>query len=89
MIKKKNKQPHDARYCGAKTRQGDFCRQVAGWGTDHVGYGRCKLHGGASPGPPKGNCNAWKHGFYSAEAIQERIRIRSVLRNARDLLDKL
>lgn len=31
--------------------------------------GRCKLHGGKSPGPPKGNRNAWKQGRYSADAI--------------------
>lgn len=35
--------------CGAKTRAGSPCRLPAGWGTDHVGEGRCKLHGGASP----------------------------------------
>lgn len=49
--------------CGAKTRSGGRCRLVAGWGTDHVGEGRCKLHGGASlkgPDHPR-----WKHGRYS------------------------
>lgn len=35
--------------CGAKTRQGHPCRQVAGYMTDHVGTGRCGFHGGASP----------------------------------------
>ena len=39
-------------YCGAKTRKGTPCRRPAGWGTDHVGTGKCKLHGGASTGPP-------------------------------------
>jgi len=34
--------------CGAKTRAGTSCRRPAGWGTDHVGEGRCKLHGGRS-----------------------------------------
>lgn len=35
------------RYCGAKKRQGEGnCTRPAGWGTDHVGIGRCKLHGG-------------------------------------------
>jgi hypothetical protein len=29
------------------------------------GRTRCKLHGGASTGAPKGNSNAVKHGFYS------------------------
>jgi len=36
--------------CGAKNRAGDPCHRPAGWGTDHVGYGRCKLHGGKSKG---------------------------------------
>lgn len=35
--------------CGAKTSSGGSCQQQAGWGTDHIGVGRCKLHGGASP----------------------------------------
>ena len=35
--------------CGAKTRAGTPCTLRAGWGTDHVGDGRCKLHGGKSP----------------------------------------
>lgn len=35
--------------CGAKNRAGTPCQQKAGWGTEHVGYGRCKLHGGKSP----------------------------------------
>jgi hypothetical protein len=35
--------------CGAKTRTGGRCGKPAGWGTDHVGYGNCKLHFGATP----------------------------------------
>lgn len=35
--------------CGAKTRGGTPCQRPAGAGTGHVGTGRCKLHGGASP----------------------------------------
>lgn len=36
--------------CGARRRQGDgVCRRPAGAGTNHVGFGRCKLHGGATP----------------------------------------
>jgi hypothetical protein len=38
---------HDPRVCGARKRQGEgLCGQAAGWGTDHPGSGRCKLHGG-------------------------------------------
>lgn len=35
--------------CGAQKRQGEkgeTCTLAAGWGTDHVGTGRCRLHGG-------------------------------------------
>jgi hypothetical protein len=35
--------------CGAKTRKGTPCEKTAGWGTSHVGVGRCRQHGGASP----------------------------------------
>jgi hypothetical protein len=45
---------HDSRFCGGKKHQGDgTCRRPAGWGTDHAGEGRCKLHGGCSPGIAK------------------------------------
>ena len=50
--------------CEAKTRAGGSCRQVAGWATNHIGEGRCKLHGGASSGPPNGNKNAVTTGAY-------------------------
>lgn len=35
--------------CGAKARSGKPCKQQAGWGTDHLGFANCKLHGGLSP----------------------------------------
>jgi hypothetical protein len=42
---------HESSYpiCGARTRSGQRCRRPAGWGTGHVGYGRCRLHCGATP----------------------------------------
>lgn len=36
-------------FCGAKTRSSTPCKRPAGAGTTHVGIGRCRLHGGASP----------------------------------------
>jgi len=53
--------------CGATKRNdsGEPCSLPAGWGTNHVGEGRCKLHGGASTGAPKNNQNRIKHGLYS------------------------
>ena len=75
--------PYDKKYCGAKTRAGTPCRRPAGWGTDHVGEGRCKLHGGKSTGAPpekmKGNQNAKKHGFFSRYIPQETLEIMGML----------
>ena len=34
--------------CGATTRQDTDCGRPAGWGTDHPGFGQCKLHGGST-----------------------------------------
>lgn len=60
--------------CGALSRsrrKGDLCHMTAGQGTKHVGYGRCKYHGGCNTGPstPEAKAavaqNATKHGFYS------------------------
>lgn len=35
--------------CNARTRSGNLCRLPAGHRTTHVGQGRCRLHGGATP----------------------------------------
>jgi hypothetical protein len=34
--------------CGAKKKNGAACRAFAGQGTDHLGVGRCKFHGGST-----------------------------------------
>jgi hypothetical protein len=55
--------------CEAKTRAGTPCRKPAGWGTDHVGQGRCRLHGGASL---RGRASpSFKHGLYSKYLTEE------------------
>lgn len=63
----------DAKFntCGAKTRQGHPCKHPAGFGTDHLGSGRCKFHGGASKGAPKKNKNSEKHGLFSKHLPEE------------------
>ena len=45
--------------------------------------GRCRMHGGTSPGAPKRNKNALKHGRYTAEAIARRRSISTLIRAAR------
>jgi len=63
--------------CGAKTRAATSCQCPAIRGRQ-----RCRLHGGRSPGAPRGNKNGnFKDGHFTAEAIEER-------RWARDLVDQ-
>ncbi len=52
--------------CGAKTRSGAPCQRPA-----LAGKKRCRLHGGASTGAPKGNKNSLKHGIYSRVIREE------------------
>lgn len=47
--------------CRAQTRGGQSCKNAA------MPNGRCRMHGGMSPGAPKGNKNALKHGEYTAQ----------------------
>lgn len=55
-----------SKFCGARKRQGEgTCRRPSGWGTNHLGYGRCKLHGGTTPS-----------GKVSAEREEVRARLR-------------
>jgi hypothetical protein len=54
--------------CGAKTRAGGQCRCPA-----IRGRLRCRIHGGLSPGAPKGVRNGnYVDGTFVAEAIEER-----------------
>ena len=63
--------------CGARTRSGSPCQSPA------MRNGRCRMHGGASTGAPRGNKNAFKHGRYSAEALARRRSISLLIRAAR------
>jgi hypothetical protein len=70
--------------CGARTRSGTPCRSPA------MSNGRCRMHGGASPGAPKGERNGmWKHGLRSAEAIERRRRKAAEVRMLRQAIREL
>lgn len=62
--------------CGAKNRQGNPCQLPA-----MRGKKRCRLHGGKSTGAP-GNKNAWKHGYYSGEAVEARRATTALIRES-------
>jgi hypothetical protein len=62
--------------CGAKTRAGKSCQCPA-----IRSRSRCRLHGGRSTGAPSGRDNGnYRDGTFTAEALQERQWLRSVVR---------
>jgi hypothetical protein len=67
-------QAQPSKPCGARTRAGTPCPTPA------MANGRCRMHGGLSPGPPKGSRNALKHGRYTAQAIARRREIGALIR---------
>ncbi|HEV2610618.1 MAG TPA: HGGxSTG domain-containing protein [Noviherbaspirillum sp.] len=74
-------QLHAAARCGAKTRSGAPCM-----GPAVQGKRRCRMHGGNSPGAPKGNRNALKHGQYSARALELRRKAAKIRRELAKLV---
>lgn len=83
MIEKSRNNPmhshlHSAPRCLARSRSGKPCQSPA------MPNGRCRMHGGPSPGAPKGNQNAFKHGRYSARSIAEKRRIAALISEMRE-----
>jgi hypothetical protein len=70
---------HRSQRCLARRRRGSPCQSPA------MPNGRCRMHGGPSPGAPKGNKNAYKHGRYTAKTIADR-RAVAALNSPSDLL---
>jgi hypothetical protein len=61
--------------CGARTRGGTPCQRPA-----IRGRKRCRLHGGLSPGAPRGEKNGnFKTGDWTLDAIEERKWLRSLV----------
>ena len=90
-MERRNKRPEplplrQAPQCGAKTRRGSACKAKAA-----NGKGRCRLHGGAlGSGAPSGHRNGnYRHGQHTKEAIAERQFMRALLRQSRELLQRV
>jgi len=63
--------------CGAKTRAGTPCQRPPVQGRK-----RCRLHGGVSPGAPRGSRNGnYRRGDWTIETRQERKWVRELLRS--------
>ena len=67
--------------CGAKTRKGTPCQAPA------MANGRCRMHGGCSPGAPLGNKNALKHGRYTKEMLELNKLCREVMKSSKETLN--
>ncbi len=66
---------HLSARCDARTRSGSPCQAGA------MSNGRCRMHGGASPGAPKGKRNGnYKHGRFTNEAIERRRGLNALIR---------
>lgn len=74
---------HRSPRCGARTRTGTSCRSPA------MANGRCRMHGGASPGAPKGNSYAFRHGRYTADAVTERRKLAKLLREMKGIIEQV
>jgi hypothetical protein len=75
-------QMSDAPRCGARTRSSGRCRCPA------MPNGKCRIHGGLSPGAPRGTANGNYHdGYWTREAVEERKFIRSLVKGT--LVEKL
>ena len=75
-----------AKRCGARTRRrGTPCESPA-----MRGKVWCRIHGGLSPGAPRGQRNGrYVTGYFSKEATEERRNLRKMLRQMRRALDEL
>ncbi|WP_336491070.1 HGGxSTG domain-containing protein [Methylobacterium nigriterrae] len=70
--------------CGAKTRSGRPCCSPA------MPNGRCRMHGGASPGAPKGERNGmYRHGGYTNEAVELRRELNEWVRLRRQFAEEV
>jgi glucans biosynthesis protein len=70
--------------CGARTRSGGRCKGM------QMANGRCRMHGGASPGAPRGDGHGmFKHGLRSIEIIEHRRKMRTEMRRIRREMQEL
>jgi hypothetical protein len=75
---------HASPRCCARTRAGIPCKGPA------MPSGRCRMHGGSSPGAPRGTGNGmWRHGLRSIEAIERRRKMTAEMRRIRSEIREL
>src|SRR6516165_9937870 len=77
----------------AASRRSRLTQQTRGGQTPafdkSMANGRCRMHGGPSPGAPKGNANSLKHGRFTAEAIAERRMFAALVRDMKGVVKQI
>lgn len=74
-LSKRVSRMNDTPRCGARTRGGRPCRCPA------MRNGKCRIHGGLSPGAPRGPANGnYRNGYWTREAAEERKFIRLLVK---------
>ena len=79
-------------YCGAKTRAGTPCKSFA---LKNKSNGRCRLHGGLSTGAKteagkqRQIAANTKHGFYLHAAKNERLALKQLLKDVKELVKSI
>lgn len=72
---------NSSRRCRAKTRAGGSCLSPA------MKNGRCRMHGGKSPGAPLGKAHGrYRHGFYTHESKRLRQYVSALNQQSEQLL---
>ena len=75
-LERRLKNLRQAPRCSARTRAGGACQRPALRGCQ-----RCRLHGGLSPGAPRGAKNGnFRNGNWTAEIVEERRWLRSLVK---------
>lgn len=75
--------PHEEiQRCGANTRSGGFCGHYS------MRNGKCRYHGGKATGARNPH-RPLKHGFFTKEAIAQRKKFASLLKDSYLLLDEI
>jgi hypothetical protein len=70
--------------CGASTRHKGNCMSPA------MSNGRCRMHGGKSPGAPRGFLHGkYKHGLYTIECKLERQYYSSLIKETKAMINDI
>lgn len=71
--------------CGVRTRTGAPCQAPA-----IRGRARCRMHGGRSPGAPKGVANGnYVSGRWTEEAVEIKAAVRALVKASREMLREI